>query len=292
MTSFATHSGGDDLYEWVWEMRGVNARGLDIRPRVPDWIIGLDQEVKSKVSSEFSRGSIQLSLKINRTNNEQILTINKDALKRTVLMVKSIENVSRDHNLTLSGVTALDLISQKGVQETNNDSQDTTQLKASILRDLDILLKAFAKMRANEGAVLGEVLEDQLDQIEELTNAAAKEAEARKDVMAQTFKDNVAKILDNSEGLDEHRIAQELAILAVKSDVTEEIDRLHAHVAAARDLLDSDTPVGRKLDFLSQEFNREANTLCSKAQAVTLTRIGLDLKAVIDQMREQVQNVE
>lgn len=292
MTSFAAQTGGIDLYEWTWDMRGVNARGLDVRLRVPDWISNLEQEVKSKVTGHFSRGSIQLGLKLSRKSSDLPMAINSEVLKGIVSSLKAIEGVAQGEKLTLSGVTALDLLTYKGVQETQSEVEDSSELKAALLADLEILLTGFAQMRATEGAALHRVLSAQMDQIEALTRAAAKEAEARKEKVEQTLKANLARVLDNSEGADPDRVAQELALLAVKADVTEEIDRLYAHVEAARALLASEGAIGRKLDFLSQEFNREANTLCSKAQAVTLTRIGLDLKAVIDQMREQVQNVE
>ena len=147
-------------------------------------------------------------------------------------------------------------------------------------------------MRATEGAALAEVLGSQLHEVERLTGEAAKAAETRKSEMAANLRTQLSRVLENSDGADENRVAQELAMLSVKADVTEEIDRLGAHVNAARDLLKSGSPIGRKLDFLSQEFNREANTICSKAQSVVLTNLGLELKTVIDQMREQVQNVE
>lgn len=292
MTSFAAQNGAFGQYEWAWDMRGVNSRGLDVRPRVPDWITGLEQEVKARISSRMSRGSIQLSLKLSRLSGTAESSINHEVLNRWIADIQATEMAAKDHMLTLTGVTALDLLTQKGVQEVLQIEEDPATLKAAILASLEPLLRDFLKMRAEEGQALHNVLTGQMDQIEALTNAASVEATNRKDSVAKTLKDNIARVLDNADGVDEDRIAQELAILAVKADVTEEIDRLHAHVGAARALLDSDGPVGRKLDFLSQEFNREANTLCSKAQAVALTRIGLDLKAVIDQMREQVQNVE
>ncbi|MEH6835311.1 MULTISPECIES: YicC/YloC family endoribonuclease [Falsihalocynthiibacter] len=292
MTSFSAQTGGVGLYEWTWDMRGVNARGLDVRPRVPDWINGLEQEVKAKTSSRFSRGSIQISLKLNRIASPSELTINQEVLERVILAVQAVEAVAAAQKLTLSGVSALDLLTQKGVQEVTQEADNPEELKAVILTDFDTVLESFAQMRAVEGEALLKVLSEQMDRIEALTIAAATEAEKRKDVVATTLTENLRHILNNVDGAEPDRVAQELAMLAVKADVTEEIDRLHAHVGAARDLLASDQPIGRKLDFLSQEFNREANTLCAKAQAVSLTRIGLDLKAVIDQMREQVQNVE
>jgi uncharacterized protein (TIGR00255 family) len=165
-------------------------------------------------------------------------------------------------------------------------------LRDALVEQLPELLTSFLAMRATEGAALSEVLTGQFNQIETLTTAANAAASERKDHVANTLRENLARVLDNTEGADPDRVAQELAILAVKSDITEEIDRLASHVSAARELLATDGPIGRKLDFLSQEFNREANTICSKSQFADLTSIGLDLKAVIDQMREQVQNVE
>jgi len=165
-------------------------------------------------------------------------------------------------------------------------------LLAAIKGEFAGLISAFIGMRADEGTALAKVLGEQLGHVGDLTRQAADLAEARKDTMAAALKVNLARVMDNADGADPARVAQELAMIAVKSDVTEEIDRLHTHVGAARDLLAAGGTVGRKLDFLMQEFNREANTLCSKAQSSELTAVGLELKAVIDQMREQVQNIE
>jgi uncharacterized protein (TIGR00255 family) len=183
-------------------------------------------------------------------------------------------------------------VAMRGVLDTASADHDTTALRDAILADFEAPLADFLAMRAAEGAALATILCDQLDQIAALTEQAARAAEARRADMAGVLRAQLARVMDNADGADPSRIAQELALIAVKSDVTEEIDRLRAHVAAARALLAETAPIGRKLDFLSQEFNREANTLCSKAQNTALTAIGLDLKSVIDQMREQVQNVE
>ena len=165
-------------------------------------------------------------------------------------------------------------------------------LSAAIAKDLEPMVERFLAMRVSEGAAMFTVLSGQLNEIETLVGAAAGLLEARRAELATNLRTALARVMENADGVDENRLAQELAVLAVKTDVTEEIDRLNAHIVAARDLLAKGGPLGRKLDFLSQEFNREANTLCSKAQSKDLTRIGLDLKTVIDQMREQVQNVE
>jgi len=188
--------------------------------------------------------------------------------------------------------TAADVLAVRGVLDTSAVEIDTAPLRAAILADLPPLLADFAAMRAAEGAALQAVIVGQLDEVARLTAAAAIEAAARREASSMALREAMARVLANADGVDEARLAQELALIAVKNDVTEELDRLTAHIAAARALLTDAGPVGRKFDFLMQEFMREANTLCSKAQALALTRIGLDLKTVIDQMREQVQNVE
>jgi uncharacterized protein (TIGR00255 family) len=197
-----------------------------------------------------------------------------------------------ERGFSLAPATAADVLAVRGVFETGGEEQDTEALCKAVLADFDAVLAAFLEMRETEGKALAGVLGRQLDQIADLTEQAATAAEARRPEIEANFRDALRRVMQTAEGADEGRIAQELAMLAVKSDVTEELDRLRAHVTAARDLVAKGSPVGRKLDFLMQEFNREANTLCSKSQNASLTAIGLELKTVIDQMREQVQNVE
>lgn len=197
-----------------------------------------------------------------------------------------------ERGLSLAPARPGDLLAVRGVLESGGEDVDTTALKAALMSDFEAILADFSAMRAREGAATYALLSGHLDEIERLTSAAATAAEARRPEMAEALNASLARVMESSDGADPTRVAQELAMIAVKADVSEEIGRLGAHISAARALLDSAAPVGRKLDFLTQEFNREANTLCSKAQSSSLTTIGLDLKAVIDQLREQVQNVE
>ena len=194
--------------------------------------------------------------------------------------------------LSLAPARPGDILSVRGVLETSEAVVDVGGLKAALMADFETVLADFTAMRAQEGTALAALLAAHLDDIEQLIAAAPCAAEARRAEIAQALSASLAQVMDAATGADPARVAQELAMIAVKADITEEIGRLGAHVAAARDLLASGVPVGRKLGFLAQEFNREANTLCAKAQSGPLTAIGLDLKAVIDQMREQVQNVE
>ncbi|SLN17966.1 hypothetical protein PSA7680_00592 [Pseudoruegeria aquimaris] len=292
MTGFASGTGQGMGFTWAWDIRSVNARGLDIRLRVPDWITGLEPGLRRAIGAGVARGNISVSLRIQREEGDATLSLNEEILARTLQAIARIEARADAAGLKLAPSRATDILAVRGITEASAPEADPEALCALLLKDFTPVLESFLASRRREGAALAQVLAGQLDTIERLTVAAAAEAEARRERTAETLRDNLRKILDNTAEVEPERLAQELALIAVKSDVTEEIDRLHAHVGAARGLLAQEAPSGRKLDFLMQEFNREANTLCSKAQSAGLTAIGLDLKAVIDQMREQVQNVE
>jgi uncharacterized protein (TIGR00255 family) len=292
MTGFASASGADAPFAWGWEVRSVNGKGLDLRLRVPDWIDGLEAGLRKKLGGVATRGNITCNLRLTREEGGASLTVNTDQLAHVLTALHQIEQHAMDAGVSLAPSKATDIVTMRGVLEQAAPDQDTAALCQTLLADFDAVLADFDAMRQSEGAALSAVLDGQLSQVSELTKEAATLADTRKDEMAATLRSNLARVLENTDGADEGRIAQELALIAVKSDVTEEIDRLHAHVAAAQDLLKQGGAVGRKMDFLMQEFNREANTLCAKAQNTALTTVGLALKAVIDRMREQVQNVE
>ncbi len=294
MTGFAAQKGTAEGHVWAWDIRSVNGKGLDLRLRLPDWIEGLELAVRADLQKAVNRGNVSLSLKLARDGAEGAVGpgVNMAVMASVLASLRVVEDAAMDVGVTLAQATAADVLSFRGVAETSAVEEDTAPLRTALLADLPGLIAAFNAMRAAEGAALHAVITAQLDQIEALTLAAKTEAEARLETGATTLKEAIARVLDNADGVDAGRLAQELALIAVKADVTEELDRLAAHVTAARALMAEAGPVGRKLDFLMQEFMREANTLCSKAQSLPLTRIGLDLKTTIDQMREQVQNVE
>ena len=292
MTGFASATGTRAPHSWSWELRSVNGKGQDLRLRVPDWIDGLEIGLRRKLAEATARGNITLSLRLAREETASIFQINQPQLTAVLDAMADIEAQAMDAGLSLAPSTASDIVGIRGVLEASPVADEAAPLREIMLQEADELIQAFNAMRESEGTALEQLLRAQLNQLAELTQEAKAVAAARSDIMAETFRKNLAKVMDNSEGLDPARIAQEIALIAVKSDITEEIDRLGAHVDAAHALMDEGGPVGRKLDFLMQEFNREANTLCAKAQNADLTRCGLALKAVIDQMREQVQNVE
>jgi uncharacterized protein (TIGR00255 family) len=290
MTGFATRRGQGAGATWTWDVRSVNGKGLDLRLRVPDWIEGLEPALRPELAKALSRGNVSLSLKVDREAAAAPLRLNPAALAAAIAALAEAESAAMAAGVTLAPATGADLIALRGVLEAGPGEEETGGLRAAILADLPALLSDLHAARAAEGASLARIVAEQLDRIEALVAEARTEAAARRETVARALGEAVARIL--ADGVDEARVAQELALLAVKQDVTEEIDRLTAHVAAARALLSGPGPVGRKFDFLTQEFMREANTLCSKAQAAGLTRVGLDLKVVVDQMREQAANIE
>ncbi|WP_271947135.1 YicC/YloC family endoribonuclease [Ruegeria faecimaris] len=292
MTGFASGKGTHGPHSWTWELRSVNGKGLDMRLRVPEWLTGLEAALRSRISKSLGRGNVTLSLKLSREETTADLVLNPVAMAAALDALARTQTMAEERGLALAPSTAAELIAVKGMLETGGDADDPAPLVKHLIGAFDDLLSDFIKMRESEGRALADVLEAQLSQVSSLTEQAAKLAEERRDKIAENLQENLQRVMDNAQGADPDRVAQELALIAVKSDITEEIDRLKAHVTAARDLLAQDAAVGRKLDFLMQEFNREANTLCSKAQSADLTSVGLELKAVIDQMREQVQNVE
>lgn len=294
MTGFAARRGTGLGYAWIWDLRSVNGKGLDLRLRVPDWIEGLEAAIRSELSKVVARGNVSLTLKVSQEEGRDnaVFKLNEQGLAAALAAIGRIETAAMDSGVTLSQPTSADVLTLKGVIEAAQLDYDTTPLRQALLADLPGLFADFAAMRSKEGAALAAVLSGQVDQISTLVLAARQEIQLRSASQAETLRQSVARILGSTDAVDETRLAQELAFLAVKTDVAEELDRLDAHVSAARAHLADGAGVGRKLDFLMQEFMREANTLCSKAQSLALTRIGLDLKTVIDQMREQVQNVE
>lgn len=290
MTGFARSEGRYGEFGWVWEVKSVNGRALDIRSRLPNGFDALEAQVKPAVAARFRRGSIQISLTQTVSARPPRLRLNREVLDAVVELIEEISGRVAAEPPRLDGLLGI-----RGVVETVEDEETAEQheeREAAMRRSLDEALDGLAVMRREEGQRLGGMLADHLARIEDLSGAASDCATAQPGAIRARFMERVTGLLEGMPSLSEERLAQEVALLAAKADIREELDRLKAHVAAARDLLKEDEAVGRRLDFLCQEFNREANTLCSKSADVALTRIGLDLKAAVEQLREQVQNVE
>jgi uncharacterized protein (TIGR00255 family) len=293
MTGYARAEGRDTQVNWVWEAKTVNGRGLEIRCRLPFGHDALEVAAREAVGRKLKRGNLQLSLNVSRVTEAPALRVNHELLNQILTLVDGIgashQNIAParwDGILSIKGVL-------EPVEAEQEDAEAVRAARETAMKvTLEQALDQLGAMRLSEGARIERVLLDQLDEIAALAERAGATASLRPEAVRERLRHQVAAVLDSVPGLPEERIAQEVALIAVKADVREELDRLRAHVAAARDLIAESGAVGRKLDFLSQEFNREANTLCSKSSDVELTRIGLDLKAVIDQFREQVQNIE
>ena len=290
MTGFAESSGSADTLRWRWEVKSVNGRSLDIRLRIPPGYDGLDAPARTLATERFKRGSLQLALTVEQQDSIHGLKIDSAALASAVRIAQEVASETGLAPARIDGLLAL-----KGVivQEEAALPDPVTRARrdAAILESLAVALDALAKARANEGAKLSVLLGAQIAEIEKNTRDAAALAAAQPAALRDRLVGQLKELLTGG-ALPEDRLAQEVALLATRADVREELDRLRAHVQDARALLASGEAVGRKLDFLAQEFNREANTLCSKSSDIALTRTGLALKAVIDQFREQAQNVE
>ena len=291
MTGYARLSGEDEGLGWIWEAKSVNGRGLELRTRLPNFFDFLDLPVREAAQKRFKRGNITLSLTITHRTRTAPLAVNEALLDQLIALTRRWRDKAPDlAPPSLDGLLAL-----RGVMENPEGAEleaENAALGAALLRGCDQVLGQLAAMRADEGAKLGVVLSGLLDEIAALVADALSSAALDPAQLKTRLKTQLAALLDSGLTLSEERLAQEVALLISKADVREELDRLSAHLTAARKMLGSDEPVGRKLDFLCQEFNREANTLCSKANDIGLTRIGLALKAAIEQFREQVQNIE
>jgi uncharacterized protein (TIGR00255 family) len=294
MTGFAESSGGYGGIAWRWEAKSVNGRGLDLRLRTPPGMDGIEAPARKLAATRFSRGSLQVQLSIEPQEGARGLKVDAAALAAAVGIAREIAAETGLAPARVDGLLAL-----KGVIVADDaaplDEAARAHRDAAILESLSMAFDALARERLNEGAKLNAILTAQLNQIAALVTEAGTLAATQPAALKQKLQAQMQELL--GAGLPEERLAQEAALLAAKADVREELDRLNAHVADARAMLkagpqDANAGVGRKLDFLAQEFNREANTLCSKSSDIALTRVGLALKAVIDQFREQSQNVE
>jgi uncharacterized protein (TIGR00255 family) len=290
MTGFARRDGHARGMNWYWEVKSVNGRSLDIRCRLPQGLDSLEGDIKALAQSKFHRGSLQVNLELKRDAESEI-RVNQAALKDVLALARSLQKSHKLPPPTIEG-----LLSIRGVLETVESQFDEKAAAArnrQLLRSLEEAFEVLAKMRRAEGAKLRRLVLSHVERINALTIAARDSPARTADHVRARLGEQLDRLLDTGRSLDADRLYQEALLLAAKSDIQEELDRIFAHVAAALDLLQDDAgPVGRKLDFLAQEFQREANTLCAKSQDRALSSIGLALKAVIDQMREQVQNIE
>lgn len=290
MTGFARADGALSETSWHWEMRSVNGKGLELRLRLPSGFEALEIKIRNLCQAKLARGNCTLSLSLKREAGNMEIRLNEAALRQATALAE------RARGLTKMTSARLDtLLAMRGVVETVEleEAEDArARLTESLLVSLREVVDQLVDARKAEGSRLSQVIADQLKQIGRLVEIAASAPARQPGAVAARLKDQVSRIAETGAGFDSERLHQEALLLAAKADIQEEIDRLRAHTEAARELLAEEKPVGRRFEFLAQEFNREANTICSKASDIEISRAGLDLKAVIDQLREQVQNIE
>ncbi|WP_057460957.1 YicC/YloC family endoribonuclease [Pseudovibrio sp. POLY-S9] len=291
MTGFARVESSYEETRWVWELRSVNGKGMDARLRLPQGLDGVEAEVRKRLAAKLKRGNVSVGLQMQRSQSDTALVVNEDALEQVLKAISILRDRLPDApEPTLDGI-----LGYKGVLEFEEaeESEDEKNAQiAALLSSFGEALNELVEMRRSEGNAIATLLKGQVDTIEALARQAEELPSRSPEAIRARLETQVNELLQASSQLDPQRLHQEAAVLATKADIREELDRLYAHVEAVGDLLVKGGAIGRRLDFLAQEFNREANTLCSKSNSVELTAIGLELKTVIDQLREQTQNIE
>ncbi len=290
MTGFARAQGTSGPYAWAWELKSVNAKGLDLRLRLPPGWDTVEAPARVALSRVLSRGNVSATLTIERTGANASVRVNEEVLAALIETARKAAE-----RLGVAPPSLDSVLGVKGVIEVADAEESADERQAAeraVLQGFEEALQALAAMRVREGEALAHILSERINEIEKLSAAADANPARKPEAIRAKLSEQVKALLATGEKLDPDRLHQEAMLLAAKVDIREELDRLTAHVAAVRKLLKEGGPVGRKLDFLAQELNRESNTLCAKANDVSLTATGLELKAAVDQFREQVQNLE
>lgn len=290
MTGFSRAEGSHGNQHWAWEVRTVNGRNLDLRMRLPPGHDQLEPKIREAVGTRIQRGSVQIGLAVKREAGCTSLRLNEAVLGQAIAAAERVRAMLGTGPVSVEAILAV-----PGVLEAGDDGETETEVEqrhAVLLASLGQALDGVVAARDDEGGRLRAVLLASIAEIERLTSALEANPARSVDVVKRRLADQIARLVEQSSVLDPVRLHQEAVLLAGKADIEEEVKRLHVHIAAARDLVARREAVGRKLDFLAQEFNREANTVCSKVNDSSMTALGLSLKAVIEQLREQVQNIE
>lgn len=290
MTGFARSHGTSGTYTWSWELKSVNAKGLELRLRLPSGWDAVEVPVRARGAEKLSRGNVYGTLAVKRDGVAPVVRINEPVLAAVLATMEKLAGRLKADAPRLDGVLGI-----KGVIDVIEEDEDEAARQAAekaIVAGFGAALDDLVTMRRHEGDALGKLLAARLNEIEALTNRAEAVPGRQPEAIKKRLAEQIAALLESGSRFEPDRLHQEALIIATKADVREELDRLTAHIAQARHLLSAGGAIGRRLDFLSQEFNREANTLCSKANDLELSNIGLELKSVVEQFREQVQNLE
>ena len=290
MTGFGRGEGTSGPWKFQWEMRSVNGKSLDVRLRLPAGTEVVEQAIRTCAAKHLKRCNVQVFLQLDRDEAAASIRVNPDALSAAIAAVRVVEQANGGVPASTDAILAIRGVIEHADEETDEDA--VAARDKALINAAEQAIRALAANRLEEGNRLAEVVSGQLDRIQDLIEQAVANPSRTPEAIQSRLSANIERIVAEASSLEPERLHQEAMLVAVKSDIQEELDRLDAHVLAARELLAADGPVGRKFDFLAQELNREANTLCSKSTDTSLTHIGLELKTVIDQLREQVQNIE
>ena len=290
MTGFARDEGKVGRFSWYWEIRTVNGRGLDIKIRLPQGYDSFEPDFRKQIASHLARGNCNASLRIDSLTGNQEIRLNEAALKQVARAIRRAEMFIEAGEPSMDGILALRGVLE--ISEPDHSGEEMEELKQALAKSLAKALQSLLAARSDEGRHLQKAVLANIDGIERLVEQIEASPARNPENIRARLRENIARLLENENGLSEERLHQEAVIIAARADIEEEIIRLKAHIASARDLLKSNQAVGRKLDFLTQEFNREANTICSKSNAIDITNAGLEMKALISQVKEQVQNIE
>ena len=294
MTGYASGSVQANSVLLDFEIKSVNSKNLDLKIFLPEYLSVFENELRQIVLKKISRGSVFLKIKFNQqTEHQNNYVLNDKVLQNVFEKIENIERICDEKNIPLEPLKALDFLAVKGVWEENkNSSTNVDDIKKIVLDKIEELVVSLLQTRKKEGQGLHSILSEKLSSLIDLRKAAEKTLPARSNHLKKNFKSSIDGIISETSKIDENKVEQEIAIIAIKFDITEELDRLKVHIESMQDLLSSSGVVGKKLDFLSQELNREVNTICSKSQYSDLTKLGIEMKTVVDQFREQIQNVE
>jgi uncharacterized protein (TIGR00255 family) len=290
MTGFARSHGASGPYSFEWELKSVNAKGLDVRLRLPQGWDEVEAFAKKRAAEVLSRGTVYANLNVKRSDAGSTVRVNEDVLAAIVSIAGSLAGKLDAVAPSIDGLLAIKGVIE--VVEPESDESEDKAAKDAAAAAFDVALKNLVEMRKREGDTLGQILNQRVDEIETLASRAETSPGRKPDAIKARLAEQVAALLETSDRFDADRLAQEALLIAAKADVREELDRIASHIAQAREMLRKGGPVGRRLDFLAQEFHREVNTCCSKSNDIELTNTGLEMKTVVEQFREQVQNLE
>jgi uncharacterized protein (TIGR00255 family) len=290
MTGFARSHGASGPYTFEWELKSVNAKGFDLRVRLPQGFDELEAHAKKRAGEVLSRGTVYANLNVKRTNAAATVRINEDVLNAVLKVVTQLSGKVDAVAPSIDGLLGIKGVIE--IAEPEGDEEADKAARAAVAETFDKALADLVDMRKREGTSLGQILTQRVDEIEALAKKAELSPGRKPEAIKARLAEQIATLLDTSDRFDPDRLMQEAILIATKADIREELDRIASHIAQARELIGRGGPIGRKLDFLAQEFHREVNTCCSKSNDIELTNTGLAMKNVVEQFREQVQNLE